>query len=755
MDDTLGTKLFNASQASLPTRTNLPNMKGKDLFDANIWSDPLRTSVFYTFATSLRQKIRACEPTTSHRFISHLRDRGKLVRCYTQNIDRIEEKVGLSTSLQDGPGSKARFSRRSTANVNQLSKMVEEANSTKDLPATQGPTPSQSQSEDGTKTPTEGDSQTESSKPPKLEPSRSSGVECVFLHGSLECLRCFRCGLNTSWDDYREMETMSGLQPECPHCIGATVAREERGKRALGVGKLRPDIVLYGEEHPDAHLIGPIVTHDISLCPDILLILGTSLRVHGLKVIVRQFANAIHNRGGKVVFVNFTKPPESSWGDFIDYWVQWDCDAWVDDLQTRVPKLWEAPQPPKEKAPAKNPVAMRDSRANGAWCTSKIFGELGRITGSPTLTRSNSEADLRKPAKAPKKSESRLPAEETIQVQTTVTESTVTETSPTGAIVVKEETKITATPEACVVEATIEVSENPKLAKKATKPKGSRKSAPGALERPKKKPPSTLNPNHGRASKNVPRLLPTTPSTDSIEPPSSSPGRDIASAVGSILQAVQDNPRADKGSILQSVKVNPRVRKPKKPFGEDGKLLEGESRRRNSSKNEPRQSEPKSSPKSDPPKKAPPKRKAPESKTPRNRNKRLKTEQDQIHAELTLAPLKNTEPLTPPQLDLRPQPVEPRSPPSGPDNSLPTNIRPRTAHISTDLIREIDSGRRVAKEAQAFFDRSFQWSPHSPQNARSQPEEDAALGMMKMRNLNLWSILPNLPGLGPVARLLQ
>lgn len=98
----------SATSARLP----IPNIKGRDLFDASIWACPVRTSVFYTFATTLRQKVRDVTPTSSHLFISHLRDRGKLVRCYTQNIDRIEEKVGLSTRLERGPGHRSRFSTR-------------------------------------------------------------------------------------------------------------------------------------------------------------------------------------------------------------------------------------------------------------------------------------------------------------------------------------------------------------------------------------------------------------------------------------------------------------------------------------------------------------------------------------------------------------------------------------------------------------------------------------------------------------------
>jgi NAD-dependent histone deacetylase SIR2 len=510
-------------------------MKGKDLFDAAIWSDPLRTSVFYTFATTLRQKIKDVKPTSSHRFIGHLRDRGKLVRCYTQNIDQIEEKVGLSTSLKDGPGLRGRFSRRSTANAAQLNKMVEEASGATDAPTDQSsePAPESSQPptnqslEETNAVKPEEDSTADQSKPTtaslKREASRS-GVECVFLHGSLEQLRCFLCGRVCSWDDAdREHETLSGQQPECPHCAGATAARQERGKRALGVGKLRPDIVLYGEEHPNAHLISPIVTHDLALQPDMLLILGTSLRVHGLKVMVREFAKAVHTKGGKVVFVNFTKPPESSWGDVIDYWVEWDCDAWVANLQERVPKLWQDPEPPKpkkkreaggtsddnekldtKKPPAAYPVALRDTKAVGAYWTLKILSDLHRITGNVPPEPLARRASI----------------------------STVTPLSESSIEVMTDQP--------------LNDSEKPKIRRP-------RKSAPGALEKPKKLP-STLNPNHGRARRK--KAEPATPKANAEEEASSS-------------ATVQQQQPEEENSILNSVKGNARVRKPKRMFGAD------------------------------------------------------------------------------------------------------------------------------------------------------------------------------------------
>ena len=548
---------FTSSQTSNSGKTSLPNMKGKDLFDANIWSDPIRTSVFYTFATSLRQKIKSAEPTTSHRFISHLRDRGKLVRCYTQNIDQIEEKVGLSTRLQDGPGSRGRFSRRSTANMSQLNKMVEEANTDfGGMPSSENSSQSESQPESDNQSqtaavlngnsmaPADGETPVsnvlQTAQKSRKRDSNRSGVECVFLHGSLELLRCFLCGRVCSWeDDDRETETLSGQQPECPHCVGATMAREERGKRALGVGKLRPDIVLYGEEHPNSHLISPIITHDLSLNPDVLLILGTSLRVHGLKVMVREFAKAVHGKGGKVVFVNFTKPPESIWGDVIDYWVQWDCDAWVTDLQARIPKLWQKPEPPrarkkressgtseegakdeKKKPPAANPAALRDTKITGAYWTGKVLDELHRITGEPSSAE---------PAPARRASVSAM--------------MTQNEITPLAA------------------------AASPLTPVKATKPrrKRPRRSAPGALEKTERRS-STLNPNHGRPLLKVD--VPTT--TASLAPLTIAPfvAEEKGTHAATSPAPVKFEPSAI-SSILSSVKDNPRIRKRKRIDGEE------------------------------------------------------------------------------------------------------------------------------------------------------------------------------------------
>ncbi|KAI1413882.1 DHS-like NAD/FAD-binding domain-containing protein [Hypoxylon sp. FL1857] len=396
--------------SSHTSNSSLRNMKGRDLFDCNIWADPLKTSVFYRFATTLRQKVKEVEPTATHRFIAQLRDVGKLARVYTQNIDEIEKKIGLSTDLKSGAGNR----RRKTTKQQTIDP---EKDPKENLEAVKGE--DDSSGVDTGQASRSSEASGRSNNRSVLAPDR--GVECVFLHGSLHALRCFVCGKLCDWDEEgRETRTMLGEQPECPHCAGATAARQEKGKRALGVGKLRPDIVLYGEEHPQSDLISPIVQHDLSAGPDLLLILGTSLKVHGLKVMVKEFAKSVHSKGGKVVFINFTKPSDSVWGDIIDYWIEWDCDAWVDDLKDRKPHLWLSPDEilesekqrrealagkrrdiltkkreslgekrrhtielDKPRLPPKNPSSMRNDYQCGAYVVWEIFQTLARISNRP------------------------------------------------------------------------------------------------------------------------------------------------------------------------------------------------------------------------------------------------------------------------------------------------------------------------------------------------------------------------------------
>jgi len=76
-------------------------LRGRDLFDASLFRDPITTAVFYTFISQLKQSIDSALPTPTHRFIKTLDNKKKLLRCYTQNIDGLEDRVGLLGSSSE------------------------------------------------------------------------------------------------------------------------------------------------------------------------------------------------------------------------------------------------------------------------------------------------------------------------------------------------------------------------------------------------------------------------------------------------------------------------------------------------------------------------------------------------------------------------------------------------------------------------------------------------------------------------------
>lgn len=253
---------------------------------------------------SLRKKIReeVKQTTPTHRFIRTLRDSKKLMRCYTQNIDGLEAREGLCMDFDRGKGTRNRFSKKALAVAQSPAQRI-----------------------------------------PGVR--QDGGCEVVQLHGDLEVLRCTYCKTTCGWGEGgREALLLSGKAPECLSCTLQDQDRRDRGKRGTKIGTLRPNVVLYGEEHPSADAISTISTHDLGFAPDVLLILGTSLHVHGLKVLIKEFAKSVHARAGgkgKVIFVNLTKPSESAWKGVIDYWVSMDCDKWVGSLKRHRPDLWQ------------------------------------------------------------------------------------------------------------------------------------------------------------------------------------------------------------------------------------------------------------------------------------------------------------------------------------------------------------------------------------------------------------------------------
>lgn len=196
----------------------------------------------------LRSLISKANPTITHEFIQSLTNKGQLLRCYTQNIDFLEEDLDIPT---------------------------------------------------------------------------------IQLHGTMKEVTCTLCSTNYDFTDEYEKMFREGEAPICPRCESIDTERTRLGKRQLAVGTLRPAIVLYNENHPNGESIGQLQVSDLKKKPDLMIVMGTSLKIPALKKFIKQAARIIHSKpGGCVVFVNRTSPTKE-WDKVFDYEVLGDSDEWV------------------------------------------------------------------------------------------------------------------------------------------------------------------------------------------------------------------------------------------------------------------------------------------------------------------------------------------------------------------------------------------------------------------------------------------
>lgn len=181
---------LTASASSPNLRQSLPNLKGRDLFDSMIWADETTTSIFYTFISTLRRKILedVTNTTKTHKFLKTLRDGGRLVRVYTQNIDGLEGREGMEMDMRKGPGSRYRFGPKTIRSADLLSQEV-----------SAGGRGGGGCGEGGAR-----------------GINVDTGVEVVQLHGGLDSLRCGLCHKLCEWDEERYVSTSAGSAPECP-----------------------------------------------------------------------------------------------------------------------------------------------------------------------------------------------------------------------------------------------------------------------------------------------------------------------------------------------------------------------------------------------------------------------------------------------------------------------------------------------------------------------------------------------------------
>ncbi|KAG5720230.1 NAD-dependent histone deacetylase HST3 [Termitomyces sp. T112] len=332
---------------------------GKDLFDASVFNSEHSTALFCQMIAQLWSLSQAAKPTAFHNVLRALDDRGKLLRVFTQNIDAIEEKCGLSFGVPEFEDKRCKGRPKAP--------MAAECPVKETLP----------------------------SGASKLPCPSSDLPRCVPLHGTLQSMHCQICNCSFPLEEYLPSLTL-GQPPQCPECTSLEATRQLIGKRARGVGKLRPSVVLYNEAHKDGEGVGEVVKKDLigsskgkgRSGADLLLVVGTSLRVPGTKRMVREFAKAVRSRGigssrnspspsssprpstatdeepttpaMKAIYLNLDFPvPTREWEGVFDAWIQGDAQVFAEMLQAEIEREARAKELALEKKKRREEVTTQ------------------------------------------------------------------------------------------------------------------------------------------------------------------------------------------------------------------------------------------------------------------------------------------------------------------------------------------------------------------------------------------------------------
>ncbi|GAA5870970.1 hypothetical protein JCM3774_003492 [Rhodotorula dairenensis] len=295
----------NAARTAPPSSASrTKRLRGADMFNAAVYASPDTASEHLRFLadlkTSLDSIVDRCgteqhPATDTHDFMRLLKKRNKLLRVYTQNIDGLE---GIETGLNRVPLG--------------------------------GTTPAHADPDQA------GPSKAVKGKGKARAGTRLEG-DYVQLHGTLWSVRCTSCTFVRRWNEDDHEAFADGSVGSCPACEQRASIRSARGQRSLSSldkAFLRPAITLYDEPSPGAAAveIGDLALSDSDpkRGADLMLVMGTSLRIPGFKALVKEFAKTVRARGGCCILVNRDEiSSKSEWNSVFDYEVVMDSDAFV------------------------------------------------------------------------------------------------------------------------------------------------------------------------------------------------------------------------------------------------------------------------------------------------------------------------------------------------------------------------------------------------------------------------------------------
>ncbi|KAI1259786.1 DHS-like NAD/FAD-binding domain-containing protein [Xylariaceae sp. FL1019] len=156
-------------------------------------------------------------------------------------------------------------------------------------------------------------------------PPKGPWPQTIQLHGCLAKMVCSKCHEISQFD----ASLFEG--PQAPLCKGCeetdNVRTSHAGKRSHGIGRLRPRMVLYNEYNPDQESIDNVVRADIRSRPDAIVVVGTTLKIPGVKNMVKDMCKKTRERrDGITMWINLEPEPSGELKNCWDLIVRGKCD---------------------------------------------------------------------------------------------------------------------------------------------------------------------------------------------------------------------------------------------------------------------------------------------------------------------------------------------------------------------------------------------------------------------------------------------
>ena len=161
--------------------------------------------------------------------------------------------------------------------------------------------------------------------------SKTENTKGIYLHGNLATISCQYCGFKKAFEEQEISCFENGIEVHCIKCEERRKHCVENGIRKKPIGVMHPAIIHYQQIHPDGAFISKMCAKDLDC--DLLIVIGTSLYVDGVKKLVKAFCRG-PNVQGKRILINLTKP-NKEWENFFDYFYEGDCNEFINTVENQ------------------------------------------------------------------------------------------------------------------------------------------------------------------------------------------------------------------------------------------------------------------------------------------------------------------------------------------------------------------------------------------------------------------------------------